>query len=196
MKIKLVLLSVLLLAFGSVGFAQSTTAQGIRAVDFLNYSYRPSVCSEDVGLPKTVRVRQGKFKAGDNFYNVTKEDIVYGDVNGDGTEDAVIQIRCGSAAGTLRAFEVHAYTFRNGRAKLLARIDSTGVESDYKKSYPDGTVFYAGDNAPKIERGALIVEALTDGSFAGPENVATFNYKLSGDRFVLSGGPSRTKRAQ
>ncbi|HYO92774.1 MAG TPA: hypothetical protein VEQ40_14120 [Pyrinomonadaceae bacterium] len=196
MKIKMVLLAVLFLALSSVGHAQSKTASGIRSVDFLNYSYQPSVCSEDVGLPKTVKVRKGKFKAGANFFNVEKQDIAYGDVNGDGTEDAVLQIRCGSAAGTLRAFEIHAYTFQNGRARLLARIDSTGVESDYKKTYPDGTVFYAGENGPKVLNGELIVEALTDGSFASPENVASFSYKLSGDTFVLSGKPARTKRNQ
>ena len=174
----------------------SQATSGIRSVDFLSYSYQTSVCSADVGLPKTVKVRNGKFKRGDNFFNIAKKEIVYGDVNGDGSEDAVILIRCGSAAGTLRAFEIHAYSFQNGRAKLLARLDSTGVESDYQKSYPDGIVFYAGESGPKIVNGHLIVEALTDGSFASPENVATFDYQLSGSKLVLSGKPTRTKRPQ
>jgi hypothetical protein len=196
MKIKIVLLTALFLAFSSVGLAQSKTASGIRSIDFLNYSYQPSACSEDVGIPKTVKVRNGKFKDGDNFYDIAKKEIGYGDLNGDGSEDAAIQIRCGSSAGTLRAFEIHVYTFQNGQAKLLARLDSTGVESDYKKTYPDGVVFFPGENAPKIQNGHLIVEALTDGSFAGPENIATFDYKLSEDKLVLSGNPTKTKRTQ
>jgi hypothetical protein len=176
---------------------KSNTASGIRSIDFLNYSYQGSVCSEDAGLPKTVKVRNGKFKDRDsNFFDIAKGEIVYGDVNGDGSEDAVVLIRCGSAAGTLRAFEVHAYSFQNGQAKLLARLDSTGVESDYQKSYADGTLFYAGENGPKIVNGHVIVEALTDGSFAGPENVATFDYQWSGGKFVLSGKPTRTKRTE
>lgn len=177
--------------------SKSHTTSGIRSVDFLNYSYQTSVCSENAGLPPTVKVRDGKFKDRDsNFFDVAKEEIVYGDVNGDKSEDAVVLMRCGSAAGTLRAFEVHAYSFQNGQAKLLARLDSTAVESDYQKSYPDGTLFYAGENGPKIVDGHVIVEALTDGSFAGPENVAAFDYQLSGDKFVLSGKPSRTKRSE
>lgn len=177
--------------------SESNTTSGIRGVDFLNYSYQGSVCSEDAGLPKTVKVRNGKFKDRDsNFFDIVKEEIVYGDVNGDGSEDAVLLIRCGSAAGTLRAFEVHAYTFQNGQASLLARLDSTGVESDYQKSYADGTLFYAGENGPKIVNGQVIVQALTDGSFAGPENVATFNYQLNSGKFVLSGKPTRTKRTE
>ena len=175
----------------------SNTTNGIRSIDFLNYSYQGSVCAEDAGLPKTVKVRNGKFKDREsNFFDVAREEIVYGDVNGDGSEDAVVLIRCGSAAGTLRAFEVHAYSFQNGQAKLLARLDSTGVESDYQKSYADGTLFYAGEHGPKIVNGRVIVEALADGSFAGPENVATFAYQLSGDKFVLSGKPTRTKRTE
>lgn len=191
-----------ILSRGLNGQAQSETtgttktASGIRSVDFLNYSYQPSVCSKDVGLPKTVRVRNGKFKSGDNFFDVAKKEIVYGDVNGDGSEDAVVLIRCGSAAGTLRAFEVHAYTFQSGQAKLLARLGSDGVESDYQKSYPDGTVFFPGENPPKIQNGHLIVEALTDGSFASPENLATFDYRLSGNKLILSGKPSRMKRSE
>lgn len=223
MRIKIALLTTLLLAFSSTGFAQSKTkaiapdvivqnlyaaqAEGhaaptsnttsdIRSVDFLNYSYHGSVCSEDVGLPKTVKVRNGNFKDRDsNFFEIVKEEIAYGDVNGDGSEDAVVLIRCGSAAGTLRAFEVHAYSFQNGQASLLARLDSTAVEGDYKKSYANGTLFYAGENGPKIVGGHVIVEALADGSFAGPENVATFDYQLRGNKFVLSGKPTRTDRS-
>jgi len=174
----------------------SNMTSDIRSVDFLNYSYRPSVCSEDVGLPETVKVRDGKFKDGDNFFDVAKNEVAYGDLNGDGSEDAVVLIRCGSSAGTLRAFEIHAYSLRSGRAELLARLDSIGAESDYQKSYAGGTVFYAGENGPKIVSGHLIIEALTDGSFAGPENVTTFDYQLSGDKLVLSGKPTRTKRPE
>ena len=199
MNIKFLFLIALLLAFSSIGFAQSKTTKsnttsGIRKVDFLNYSYQPSVCSEDVGVPKTVKVRKGKFKDGDNnFFNIAKKEIAYGDVNGDGSEDAVVLIRCGSSAGTLRAFEIYAYSFQNGKANLLARLDSTAVESDYQKTFPDGTVFFPGENAPKIVNGHLLVEALTDGSFASPENVATFDYQLSDGRFVLSGKPTKRR---
>ena len=172
----------------------SNAASGIRGVDFLNYSYQGAACFEDVGLPKTVKVRNGKFEGDGTFFNVDKKEVVYGDVNGDGAEDAVVMIRCGSTGASLRAFEVHAYSFQNGQANLLARLDSSAVESDYQKSYPDGTMHYPGENGPKIVDGRVIVEALMDSSFAGPENVATFDYKLSDGKFVLSGKPTRTKR--
>lgn len=175
----------------------SNATSDIRKVDFLSYSYQTSVCSEDVGLPKTVKPRNGKFKDRDNnFLEIAGKEIVYGDLNGDGSEDAVVLIRCGSLAGSLRAFEIHSYSFQNGQAKLLARLDSTVVESDYQKAYPDGAVFFPGENPPKIVSGHLIVEALTDGSFASPENTATFDYKLDGNKLVLSSKPTRAKRQQ
>ncbi len=180
---------------GAVGGA-SAVASGIRDIDFLNFTYQPSVCSADIGLPRTVKVAGGEFKDGDNFYNVRREEIGYGDLNGDGGEEAVVQIRCGSSAGTLRAFEVQAFTLRGGRATLLARLDSDRVEGDYKKTYPRGVVFYPGEHAPKVEGGRLIFEALTDGSFASPANVATFDYRLAGSRFVLTGRPKRAKRQE
>ena len=199
MKIKAGLPATLFMGLSTILSAQPTAASsqssGIRGIDFLNHSYQTSVCSEDVGLPRPVKVRDGKFKDSDaNFFDVNKDEMAYGDVNGDGSEDAVVFIRCGSSVGTLRAFEVHAYSLQGGQAKLLARLDSTGVEGDYKKSYPDGVVFYPGETGPKIVNGHVIVEALTDGSFAGPENVATFDYQLSGGKFVLSGKPTRVKK--
>jgi hypothetical protein len=201
MKTNILLLTILLSVFGSTAFAQSNpattkAAAGIRSIDFLNYSYQGSACGEDAGLPKTVKIRNGKFMDREkNFFTVAKAEIVYGDVNGDGAEDAVLLIRCGSgASSTFRPFEVHAYSFQDGQAKLLARLDNTAIESDYKMSNPDGMLMYPGETGPKIVSGHVMVEALTDGSMAGPENVATFDYHLSGDKFVLSGKPTIKKR--
>lgn len=175
--------------------ASNEAGDGIRSVDFLNHSYQTSVCSEQVGLPKTVTVRGGKFTDREsNFFEVVKNETAYGEVDGDGSEDAVVLVRCGAGAGTLRAFEVHAYSFREGRAKLLARLDSDALERDYRRSYPRGVVFYAGEVGPKIVNRHVLVEALTDGSFAGPANIATFDYQLRGGRFVLSGKPTRKRK--
>lgn len=183
-------------ALKSQGGGGAGATSGIRAVDFLNHGYPASACSEDVGLPKIVKVRGGEFKDRDNnFFNVAKDEIAYGDLNGDGSEDAAVQIRCGAGNGTLRAFEIQAYSFQGGQPKLLARLDSSAVEADYKKTFPNGIVFFPGESGPKIAGGHLFVQALTDGSFAGPANVATFDYKLAGDKFVLAGKPARRKRS-
>jgi hypothetical protein len=191
-KSRFVILTAVLLASSSIGLGQSKTpAAGIRSVDFLNRSYQSSVCADDLGIDQTVRISQGKFTEADSFYHVYDNKVIYGDVNGDRREDAAVQISCGSSAGTLRAFEVHIFTFQNGRAKLLARLDSNDFERGYKKFYRSGfVVTLAGDDG-KIANGNLVVAAYTDGSNAGPKYISTFNYRWSGGKFVLIGKPAR-----
>jgi len=203
MNIKPVLLLVLVLAWGPTAFAQrnsakgiSKTLRGIRVVDFRNFTYRTTLDPlGDQLKARTIRLRNGKFEGGGKYeaggllYELYGKPA-YGDVNSDGIEDAVVEIKL-SGSPTYRAFEVYAYTFRNGGAKLLARLNSDRVLSDYRRYYPDGDLHYAGNSPPKIRNGHLIVEALTDGSFACPEHTAIFDYRLSGGRVVLSGKPVR-----
>lgn len=190
MKTRFMMLTTLILTISSIGFGQSKDS-GIRSIDFLNHSYESSVCSEDLGIAKTVKVAAGKFSQDENFFNVYEGKVVYGDVNGDGSEDAAVQIVCGSSAGSLRAFEVQVFTFQDGQAKLLGRLDNHGVESAYKKLYPNGFVVALAGDEGKIANGHLFVGAYTDGSNAGPKYISTFDYKWSGDKFVLVGKPAR-----
>jgi hypothetical protein len=172
----------------------SDTKSSIRSVDFLNYSYQSTVCAEDSGISKTVKVTKGKFKDGDNYYNVKDNKFMFADANGDGREDAVVTIDCGSSAGTLRSFEIHVFSFEDGKAKTLATLDSTQVTEDYTKHFPDGYVFQIPQNGVTVDGdGTLVVDVLTDGSFAMPANVSTFIYKLNRDKFVLTAKPKKRK---
>lgn len=173
--------------------AQGTRASGIREVDFSNFSYHVSSGGSDD--EKTIKLRNGKFEDGGKYedggtlYELSGKPV-YGDLGGDGREDAVVEIKV-SGAPSYRAFEVQAYAFQDGQARLLASIDSDGVLKDYQKYYPNGELHYAGNNPPKIQGGHVIVEALVDGSFACPKYTAVFDYKLSGGKFVLTGKPTR-----
>jgi hypothetical protein len=192
MKIKCLFLIAILLAVTLIGFAQSKNqTSGIRKINFLNYSYQPSACSDIFSNAKTVKLSKGKFKSGDNTYYINKGDVVYGDVNGDGIEDAVVLTRC-STGTSFRGFDLHVFTFQNGKEKLLAQLDSQTVYDDYEKTFPD-SVFCCAGNAPKLQNGHLIIQALTDGLLLNPENATTFDYQLSGDKFVLSGTPKKQK---
>jgi len=173
---------------------KNTAASDIRSVDFLNYSYESTVCADDLGISKTIKVAKGKFKDGDNYYNVKDNNFMYADVNGDGREDAVVTIDCGSTAGTLRSFEIQAFIFEDGKAKRLATLDSTELTEDYTKHFPDGYVFQIPQNGVTVDNdGTLVVDVMTDGSFAMPANISTFIYKLSGDKFTLTAKPKKRK---
>ena len=174
--------------------AASDTKSDIRSIDFLNYSYESTICAEDLGISKTIKVAKGKFKDGDNYYNVKDNNFMYADANGDGREDAVVTIDCGSTAGTLRSFEIHLFSFEDGKAKRLAALDSSQLTEDYTKHFPDGYVFQIPQNGVTVDNdGTLVVDVMTDGSFAMPANISTFIYKLSGDKFTLTAKPKKRK---
>src|SRR5687767_6295279 len=69
----------------------------IRQVDFLNFTYHSSLCSPKIGhgIGETVRVRKGEFKNKDVYFGVVDNKIIYGDVTGDGREDAIVNVGCG-----------------------------------------------------------------------------------------------------
>lgn len=180
-------------SFAAAAQAQTKNNSGIRDVDFRNFSYRAAF--GDAANAKTIKLKNGKFKDGGTYdeggqlYELFDKPA-FGDLNGDKTEDAVVEMKL-SGAPSFRAFEVQAFTLQNGQPKMLARIGSDRVLKDYQKYYPKGDLHYAGNNPPKIENGSVIAEALTDGSFACPKYVAVFAYKLTGGKFVLSGKPTR-----
>lgn len=188
---KLSIVLVLIAACVFLAPAQTKNSAGIRSVDFRNFSY-DTLFDE----PKTIKLTDGKFEDGGSYddgnplYELFGEPV-YGDLNGDKSEEAVVEIKM-SAPPTLRGFDVHAYAFQNGAAKFLARVNADRVLKDYVKYYPKGILHYAGVNPPKIQNGLVTVEALTDGNFACPKYTAVFKYKLSGGKFVLSGKPLRT----
>jgi hypothetical protein len=189
-KLPIVLALVLIQAFAFAAQAQTKKSSTIKDVDFSNFSYR--VVFDDPKNEKTIKLAGGELTDSDagNTYSLFDKPV-YADINGDKSEDAVVEIKLDST-GSYRDFEVHAYTFRNGAAKMLARITAGQVTKDYKKYYPKNALLhYAGVNPPKIQNRLVTVEALTDGSFACPKYTAIFNYKLSGGKFILSGKPMR-----
>jgi hypothetical protein len=83
-------ISALVLFFMALSVPPSHAASGIRSVDFLNFTYQPALCKEWLG--KSVRVRNGQWNGKEAYYGVNK--VIYGDLTGDGDEDAVIDISC------------------------------------------------------------------------------------------------------
>jgi hypothetical protein len=187
MKIRFfVLAALVLLTFLNVATAQNRkAAKGIRSVDFRNRSYPFNLGGDE----EMIKLRNGKAKlnSGGEIYEVRKNDVVYGDVNGDGSEDAVVRIRLTTGA-SLRDFEIQAYEFQNGEAKLLARMDMVQAAEGYK-----GNVCCTGEGL-RIKNGHVIFDVLTDGKIIlSAEKVTTFDYQLSGGKFV-TGGTSKSRR--
>jgi hypothetical protein len=199
----LLLMAILLLVESGAGQTRrnqtkSTQAKSkvtnIRRIDFLNFTYQSSLCSEVFGIPSNVKVRRGRFQNHDFYYRIVANKIIYGDVTAGGREEAIVHIGCGGFAGNFSDDEIFIYALQDGRAKLLAQLDTKDLERDYLRYYPDGFLVDIANDGVKVRNGHLIIEKFADGSRATPEYIVTLEYELSGASLTLSGKPQRRRR--
>lgn len=175
--------------------AKSKTVSNIRQVDFQNFTYTSTLCSQEYGrqgIPRLVPVRQGEFKKRNAFFTVAKDEIVYADVTGDGHEDAIVPVDCGNPAANFSNAEIFIYTIQSGRATLLTEVNDKDLERDYRRSFADAESYWGiADKGVKVNSGKLEIDVLADGPHAGPKYIATLKYGLSGKTMRLEGKPER-----
>lgn len=199
MKRQMILCLMMISFCAATGVAQPTVTD-IRKVDFRNFTYASSLCSQEYGrqgIGKIVRVRDGQFKNKNVFFTVDDKSIIYADVTGDGHEDAIVPIDCGSPAANFFRSEIHIYTIQNGRAMFVAGITDKDMERDYRANYPDAEGYWGiNENGIKTNNGNVVIEVLADGPHAGPKYVVTMEYHLTGKSFRLNGKPPRKSSGQ
>lgn len=173
---------------------RASSAGGIRRVDFLNFTYHSQLCSKELkGIPAVVRVHAGEFKTDDVYFGVLDKKVLYGDVTGDGIEEAIVTVGCGETQANFGFSEVFVYAMKSGTASLLASLNDDGIKEDYVRYYPNGDRFteWWGIRNLKTRNGALEIDALVDGSHAMPQYVATLIYRWDGRSLSLNGKPRR-----
>lgn len=138
----------ILILFVVAASATATVAQGdIHSVDFKNFTYEPS-CAEET--PTKLRVKNGKYSKEtprDGYTDRLEFDVLaveYGDVTGDGNDEAVILSNC-NTGGTGQFTEGFVYTMRSGKPALLGRV-------------PGGDRADGGLRSIKVDGGNLVVE--------------------------------------
>jgi hypothetical protein len=197
MKTQMILsLTILLLcAISSVAQTGKAPVTDIRKVDFLNFTYQPSLCSQEYGrqgIGKVVTVRNGEFKNKNVYFAVANDRILYADLTGDGQEEAIVPVDCGANTANFSRSEISIYTIENGAATLLAGTNDKNLERDYRANYPDADGYWGiNENGIKLNNGSLQIEVLVDGPHAAPKYIATLDYRLSGKTLQLNGKPAR-----
>ena len=180
--------------------SSSATVTDVRKVDFLNFTYPSSLCSQEYGrqgIGKVVRVRNGEFKNKNVYFAVAGDKIIYADATGDGREDAVVPVECGAIGANFALSEVYVYTIQNGRATVLAKISDKDMERDYRRYYPDAESYWGvNENGLKAKNGNLEIDVLADGPHASPKYIVTLEYHLSGEILRLVGKPQRRSFGQ
>ena len=165
----------------------AVTAQtSIRDVDFQNFTYNADYCAGEEGKSKKITVKEGK------FYKETKEDdfvdrmyyavygTEYGDLDGDGKEEAVILSLC-NTGGTGNFTEAYVYSLKHGKAVRIMLLSG-------------GDRAFGGLRKAWIEKGILTVESSDAGERGGaccPEFVVTNQYRYVGRKLKEVGKEHR-----
>jgi hypothetical protein len=153
-------------------------AQTIRRVDFRNFTYR-AYCAEN--QPFTMRVRRGHYdRRGDDPVHFVVERAKYGDITGDGHEEAIVLTNC-DQEGTGYFSEGFIYTLRRGKPVLLTRV-------------PGGDRAQGGLYGLTIRHGLVVVEsyaAKDNGGVCCPDYIDTTRYRWNGHKLVQVGAKSR-----
>ncbi|MEO8043239.1 MAG: hypothetical protein ABI646_11555 [Acidobacteriota bacterium] len=155
----------------------------IHKVDFKNFTHSVHCLGE---TPERITVKNGEYSKEtqedgyvDRFYLQVFE-VVYGDVNGDGRDDAIVLTVC-NTGGTGHFSEGLIYSMRSGKPSLIARI-------------PGGDRAYGGLRSARVEKGLLVVETNDVGEMGGaccPEFVVTTRYKVVGGKLQKSRAATR-----
>ncbi len=152
----------------------------IRKVDFKNFTYEPGCAGEDT---KKIAVKKGVYevdKGDEDKMYFSVESITYGDLNGDGDDEAIVLTTC-NTGGTGQFTEGFIYGMSDGKPKLLTNLEG-GDRAD------------GGLRSAKVENGLLTVESNDAGETGGaccPEFVVTTKYKLEGKNLKQTGAESK-----
>lgn len=131
MKNFVLIVSVILCVF----VISSPAQKSIRQVDFQNFTYRVLCGVEDAKDATRIKTIGGTIKNAklvDGIYQWIDEKLpmyfdihkpIYGDLTGDGKEEAVIKAECNNG-GTGQPTEGFIYTLKAGKPFLLARLES------------------------------------------------------------------------
>jgi hypothetical protein len=170
------MLVVLTPSYGQSGPSDASVAKSvrdIREVDFKNFTYRVERAKEK----DFIRLRDGRNVSAAGAESGLQR-ITYGDLTGDGSEEAIILLRGQSTRTSRTLDEVFIYSLKNGKLVALAHFEG-GRRGDYILSV--GTL---GGNF-KVEGGLLILDQaiLSEGENA-PTQYYTIKYRWNDTQMV------------
>lgn len=158
----------------------------IRNVDFRTFDYSSAYCGNEnaKGPNGVIHVSQGEWKTGTPNEDEMRFDVVnvfYGDVMGDGRDEAVVHTSCGGMAN-FDDQELYIFAMSAGGPILLARL----VPDDWGKGQEGNGSDYAISKI-RVGGGYLAVSFYSGGSHACADWIVTARFAWNGSRFIRNG---------
>ncbi|MDQ3817448.1 MAG: hypothetical protein M3362_07130 [Acidobacteriota bacterium] len=179
---RVAILPFIALLFWSVSFAQETAKQAreanyvsdIRQVDFRNFTYKRDESAKEA---ETVELLNGRHTRSDGAWTSFMR-VAYGDLTGDGSDEAVVLLRGQNTRISRTLDEVFIFTLKDGKLSEIAHFEG-GRRGDYILS-----VESLGSNF-KVEGETLILDqaVLREGEYV-PTRYYTVKYRWNGTRMV------------
>ena len=158
--------------------------------EFLNFTYPLPMCAKEFGTPKTVTLNQGEFQNQEFLVYLDREGILYGDVTGDGIDEALVPLYCGYYGANYTYMELLIYTRKDGRLESLTELNEQHFKDDYKRYYPDSILWSEVGDITTTNQTLIIVKP-ADGAHCCPQYDVTLKYRWEGQHFVITGKPTR-----
>jgi len=169
-------------------------------VDFRNHTF-PFTAHNFADLPRRIHVREGLFHSPHHEPSLTYTyfkvaEVIYGDLNGDGQDDAAVVAIYGGASSDTYKTSVYMYTIEGRRPKPLAVLNEKAIAKEYERHSHGGSsqLFEAVAGGTTIKRGRLTVRHFAGGAHCCPQNVFTLRYVLKEGRLALVSKSLRKKR--
>jgi hypothetical protein len=155
-----------------------------RSIDFKNLVYPLEEPRFTNGQTFPLRVVDGRYEEPhrpgyQGFFYLNVGDVVFGDVTGDGVEEAAVVAQYGSNSGNFRVTDAYVFQCQQGTPVLLAMLTQQWIQRDSGRQ-----IFSAVDHSLRIDNG--VVELTYDVRGTGS---VSFRYKRVGDHWQRAASP-------
>ena len=152
---KTLLCSLLILTSLLVPAAVYSQDNNIRSFDFSNFTYPINPELKVFGSHRqTFTLRNGKFASGNGAVGMAYYQTTYGDVTGDGRDDAIVELGVDTDGGTASIAAVYIYRWQNNRPQFVwSFVSGDRADGGLRNVYAD--------------RGQLVVELFGKGTRIG-----------------------------
>jgi hypothetical protein len=135
MKISRIIILAIGLLISQTAYSQP---QGIRSIEFANFTFPRTASLRNPGDPKTFRLKTGEFPETENGVGMYLADVRYGDVTGDGTEEAMVRLSIHTGGSSMPNC-LYIYTLKGNRPRLLwAFVTGDRANGGLRSIYAEG----------------------------------------------------------
>ena len=158
----------------------------------MNRLYPPNEFGFTTGM-EWLRVTNGRYEDREDpsslsFLYFEVMDVGFGDLTGDGREEAAVVAIYGSNSGSFFRTDTYIFSCVGRRVHLIGILKQSRIAEDSNMAVQESV-----RNPVRVRNGTLLVTHGTEGSRPSPEFITTFRYRIIRGRLFPQGHPIRRR---